>query len=535
VGPRRAFFNLIVCSLTVVAALACPAGALEPDDPETDITCATGQHRLAVVNKCDHSVWLGEIGNSLGACISTSDCGSGLFCNAPPQCTGDADCESYTCTTAADCPGPNAGCVNGQCTGNCDQTTGNCYCSTSKGAAACPAGGTCTKPASSSSDECEGGLCTYSTVVPARWHLNPKGQAGHAVGMCIPQGWQGRFWGRTGCTGTGNQLNCLTGQCGNPGQLQCAQSGANGVTLFEPTFDAGGVDYYDVSIGSGYNVPLEVDPSDSSCVKTGGCTQDLNTTCPSALQVTGGACSTDADCSASGLCGNQGLCIIGCLDPCDACGLASPPASLHCETFKDLYCCLGNQAGNSCNSASTTCFDDNDCANLANGQFNGTCDLTTHLCNVPCSSDADCGTETCDTTIGQCKPPVYSCSSVSDCPAVKAPQPAPSCSSVEGFSESVCVPQTDCCGPYNKRWLRATKKAGGGTLWTSTFKAACPTAYSYQFDDPTSTFTCPETGTAVNYRVFFCPGTTGAPHLRDIDAHSGDKRVPHRASGTGRS
>jgi hypothetical protein len=34
------------------------------------------------------------------------------------------------------------------------------------------------------------------------------------------------------------------------------------------------------------------------------------------------------------------------------------------------------------------------------------------------------------------------------------------------------------------------------------FEAACPDAYSYPFDDATSTFTC---GTQPDYDIVFCP------------------------------
>lgn len=37
---------------------------------------------------------------------------------------------------------------------------------------------------------------------------------------------------------------------------------------------------------------------------------------------------------------------------------------------------------------------------------------------------------------------------------------------------------------------------------TRLFKAACPSAYSYNYDDATSTFTCPH---GTNYNVIFCP------------------------------
>ncbi|BBM99978.1 hypothetical protein MPTK1_1g25360 [Marchantia polymorpha subsp. ruderalis] len=43
----------------------------------------------------------------------------------------------------------------------------------------------------------------------------------------------------------------------------------------------------------------------------------------------------------------------------------------------------------------------------------------------------------------------------------------------------------------------------GPTDGTRLFKQACQDSYSYNYDDPTSTFTC---GTGSNYEVTFCPG-----------------------------
>lgn len=42
----------------------------------------------------------------------------------------------------------------------------------------------------------------------------------------------------------------------------------------------------------------------------------------------------------------------------------------------------------------------------------------------------------------------------------------------------------------------------GPTNGTMQFKTACPEAYSYNFDDANSTFTCP---TGSDYEVVFCP------------------------------
>lgn len=39
------------------------------------------------------------------------------------------------------------------------------------------------------------------------------------------------------------------------------------------------------------------------------------------------------------------------------------------------------------------------------------------------------------------------------------------------------------------------------SVYSAMFKSACPTSYSYAYDDLTSTFTC----TGANYQITFCP------------------------------
>jgi len=104
--------------------------------------------------------------------------------------------------------------------------------------------------------------------------------------------WSGRVWGRTGCGGAA----CETGDCGG-GKLQC--NGAGGIppaTLAEITFDgAGNQDFYDVSLVDGYNLKMQMYPTPGThdnpsghyyCGKA-GCSDDLNSHCPSELQVHG--------------------------------------------------------------------------------------------------------------------------------------------------------------------------------------------------------------------------------------------------------
>ncbi|KAG6385888.1 hypothetical protein SASPL_154771 [Salvia splendens] len=113
-----------------------------------------------------------------------------------------------------------------------------------------------------------------------------------------PTGWSGRFWGRTGCnfdeTGHGS---CQTGDCGS-GQLECNGAGATAATLAEFTLGSGSMDFYDVSLVDGYNLPMLVEPGgggSGQCAST-GCVDDLNQRCPAELRAgSGGACRSACD------------------------------------------------------------------------------------------------------------------------------------------------------------------------------------------------------------------------------------------------
>ncbi len=118
--------------------------------------------------------------------------------------------------------------------------------------------------------------------------------AGDSVQISIPDGWSGRFWGRTGCVfnaaGTGK---CETGDCG--GKFQCGgSSGAVPATLAEFTLSAyQGLDFYDISLVDGANLPMYVnnyggstpDPLNADGCSAAGCTKNVLDTCPTVLQV----------------------------------------------------------------------------------------------------------------------------------------------------------------------------------------------------------------------------------------------------------
>uniref|UniRef100_A0A0D9VRT7 Thaumatin-like protein n=1 Tax=Leersia perrieri TaxID=77586 RepID=A0A0D9VRT7_9ORYZ len=200
---------------------------------------------------------------------------------------------------------------------------------------------------------------------------------GASATVDAPASWSGRMWARTLCAedATTGKFTCAT-----------VQRRRRPATLVEFTLDgSGGMDFFDVSLVDGYNLPMLVVPqgggaavasSNGSSAAAGkcmatGCLVDLNGACPADLRVM--PTSTGAGATAAGA--------VACRSACEAFG--SPQ-----------YCCSG-----------------------AYGNPN------------------------------TCRPSTYS----------------------------------------------------------QFFKNACPRAYSYAYDDSTSTFTC---ATGINYAITFCPSTT---------------------------
>ncbi|CAN8327926.1 unnamed protein product [Cochlearia groenlandica] len=114
-----------------------------------------------------------------------------------------------------------------------------------------------------------------------------------------PAGWFGRFWGRTGCNFDGSSSKvCSTGDCGS-GEVECNGYGAEPpATLAEFTLgSSGSLDFYDVSLVDGYNLPMIVEGS-GSCPTT-GCIADVNRICPLELKAKSGLACRSA-CEAFG-------------------------------------------------------------------------------------------------------------------------------------------------------------------------------------------------------------------------------------------
>jgi hypothetical protein len=118
------------------------------------------------------------------------------------------------------------------------------------------------------------------------WKLRP----GQRVTIRVPNKYNGRFWGRTGCVFHHGKGSCETGDCG--GLFQCTGWGAIPATLVEVNLDAWmHLDFYDISMVDGSNGPLYMTPTSGLATKKvrrngcipEGCTKPV--ACPSALQV----------------------------------------------------------------------------------------------------------------------------------------------------------------------------------------------------------------------------------------------------------
>jgi len=149
--------------------------------------------------------------------------------------------------------------------------------------------------------------------------------AGKQLTITVPNHWNGRFWGRTGCHfDAAGKGSCQTGDCNH--QFQCQGYGAIPATLAEYNLDSWDhLDFYDVSMVDGSNLPMYInstggrgkDPISANGCVPAGCTKAV--ACPQVLQFrVGGA-------------------LVGCLSACS-----------RFET--DQYCCRGKYSSRSaCN------------------------------------------------------------------------------------------------------------------------------------------------------------------------------------------
>lgn len=152
--------------------------------------------------------------------------------------------------------------------------------------------------------------CAYTVWAAAVPGGGRRLNSGETWRLDVAAGTKGaRIWARTNCNFDGSgRGKCQTGDCG--GVLQCKSYGTPPNTLAEYALNQyNNMDFYDVSLVDGFNVPIEFSPTSKGCTRAIRCTADINGQCPSQLKAPGGCnnpCTvfkTNQYCCTSGSCG----------------------------------------------------------------------------------------------------------------------------------------------------------------------------------------------------------------------------------------
>ena len=292
-----------------------------------------------------------------------------------------------------------------------------------------------------------------------------------------------RIWARTDCmfdsSGTecpnppGTTVNCCdTGGCedeNNNFVLDCAMPGVPPATLAEFTLDtSSGGDNYDVSLVDGFNIPVQIEPTGNFTgmdnlyhCQIPGCTSE---TCNSDFQL--------QDCG-------WGIDVNNC--PLQQRLVNVPPFVIPPSCMSDSDCTGNNVCGVS--SGSTM--------NLACGTYGGCLSPQKACALVPnLGMPLDC----------QNNNALYACSNDQSCYTTGAQDTCCGCPSWTTEFDG-----QDSCISTNPEWTTNVEPI------VEFFKNACPTAYSFPFDDSTSLFHCESESGLSEYTVTFCPPVSPIP------------------------
>jgi hypothetical protein len=296
--------------------------------------------------------------------------------------------------------------------------------------------------------------------------------------------WSGAVAGRTNCTNG----SCQSADCGNAaGGCKASQGFNQPATQAEFTLSSNGNDFYDVEIINGVNIPIQMSPNLSSKSRKklnaaapytcgspgaaqpsspllGACTWQF--TPPSNdyrwVQNGGNACSVDTDCSSPSVCGLS-------FNPGNNPLLKKTCGALIGYWTADQVCGIQGNYG---------------------APFNCATQLPAPQNNLTLWNLYAC------VGMGSC----YQNGAGSDCCGCanwdQAGLPVPS------------APYTQQCSNQNPTWVNSVEPT---IKW---LKQACPTAYTYPFDDMSSTFTCSVMQSGVNttnYTITYCPKAAVVP------------------------
>ena len=478
------FVNLSLCAdVGDSIGLALFSGGVEREDlgeyivpAATQETCDTEERAFTVTNNSSQEIWLGVTAGTL-SCLTDSDC--------PTEAAGSCVGADSVTSKAGSCGCP----TNSECgsVAQCNTRDNFCYWN----------------PPALSVGQMKLGATKGQSLL-----CFPAPETGQNIQ------WSGNMFARTGCNATGQQ--CATGDCGSKANKNCPTgTGGNPPnTLLEFTLSnqsavsIPGPDFYDISIINGINVAAsfvpavgtyKADSSDPySCAGPGSATQ-AGSLSPCAWQVN----PTVSDVDYTSLLRNVTPTAVPAKGQCPKGG--SPNALGNCECESDSDCSAAEQVcglalnaqqdqqytqvcgthigwwsadqicGSSINNVSPfvpfgmplNCAD-----TVINSDGSSSTNTNLYICTQPATSTAPEQAQSC-----------YSTGAVSDCCGCAT-------SAAAEFQDwpSVLSPSfggsDNGCYNNNPKWISIVQP------WLVFLKQACPTAYTYPFDDATSTFTC---------------------------------------------
>jgi hypothetical protein len=516
--------------------------------------CSADQRELTVTNSSTGDIWVGGGGGALrSVCVvdvSTSCLAAQSTINAN---TGSCECGPNKGTLA--CPGTS------QPLGPKTNGALNCQCASD---AECGPGAGCNP----NSGLCYFVLPEPAKPKPFKWKLAvgetadfcfaPASVSWHSMSIPSAVWWSGGVFARRGCKADGTR--CVTGDCGAKPNANCPAGigGTNPATLAEFTLQREENDFYDITLINGANIREKMEPIPAATATPGAVADDYWCKAPGAgtTTVAGSDCDWDlgkyvAEVPYPNLnsMANFKPLLLHSSRQCDA--AATPngcPAGFQCSgapgaCFKqcttdsecaaeNLSCLPGGNGKNYCQ-----CNKELDCADKGYcgtqfvpgvgpgqvflqqcGKFAGWWTVDDFCANqnnkvgpFDCGKLIKDGDGTSQTNIAS----LYGCT-------IRGSESPGNGTSCYNKGDATTYPKT-CCGcatndqsdsSLGQFWPKNATGVcyGNDTTWASqiqpflvNLKRACPTAYSYPYDDVTSTYQC-RAASAINllgYKVTF--------------------------------
>jgi hypothetical protein len=368
------------------------------------------------------------------------------------------------------------------------------------------------------------GYCFYPTPAPANGVYELSASGGTNTASIPDYGfqyvWSGNMAGRTGCSGS----TCATADCGGgTGACPTGQGFNQPASLGEFTLQRSTIDSYDLSILNGTNIGIQATPTTSFTFANGFSPPEYNCTSPGKVTQTNGlgGCSWTFDPTLSPVPAPAyryryvtPTTNIGCTDATSCpgltvCGLnfdrSAGTLNSYCGTL------LGYNTPNQvCSYKGTSTTIPTTPINPGDAYFN--CDSASGVTSAGningTTGNLPAGTAYTNWALLSCQAqPNMDLNTCFNTNANPPPSTSNGCGCVNWatFGSGVVVPSdTLPCITSNATW---TSNVLPGIIL---MKRGCPTAYSWPFDDKSSSFGCSDIGgshttNTVNYTITFCP------------------------------